>query len=103
MTEKMVLQQTRQAYLGVLAGMSYVKALQQALQSSEKALRATNAGFEVGTRTAIEVLDAQRELFRGQRDFASARYEYLLNTLRLKSAVGLLSNDDLEQINNWLE
>jgi len=101
--EKMVLQITRQAYLGVLAGMSYVKALQQALQSSEKALRATNAGFEVGTRTAIEVLDAQRELFRGQRDYASARYEYLLNTLQLKKAVGLLSIDDLEQINNWLE
>ena len=101
--ERQVLQDTRQAFLGVLSGMSYVKALHQALQSSEKALRATNAGFEVGTRTAIEVLDAQRELFRGQRDFSRARYEYLLNTLKLKSSVGLLSIDDLEQINNWLE
>ena len=67
------------------------------------ALKATKAGFEVGTRTAIEVLNAEREIFRSQRDYANARYDYLLNTLRLKIAVGLLSIDDLDQINNWLE
>ena len=101
--EREILQQTRSAYLGILAGMSYVKALSQAMKSSEQALKATNAGFDVGTRTAIEVLDAQRELFRSQRDYASSRYEYMLNMLRLKMAVGLLSIDDLEQINSWLQ
>lgn len=101
--EREVLQQTRSAYLGVLAGMSYVKALSQAMKSSEQALKATNAGFDVGTRSAIEVLDAQRDLFRSQRDFASARYDYMLNMLKLKISVGLLSIDDLEQINNWLQ
>ncbi|MDH5256793.1 MAG: TolC family protein, partial [Gammaproteobacteria bacterium] len=101
--EREILQQTRSAYLGVLAGMSYVKALNQAMKSSEQALKATNAGFDVGTRTAIEVLDAQRDLFRSQRDFSSARYEYMLNMLRLKMSVGLLSIDDLEQINSWLQ
>lgn len=100
--EREVLQQTRNAYLGVLAGMSYVKALSQALKSSDRALQSINAGFEVGTRTAIEVLNAQRELFRSQRDYALARYEYILNMLKLKVSVGLLSIDDLEQINNWL-
>ena len=101
--EREILQQTRSAYLGILAGMSYVKAISQAMKSSEQALKATNAGFDVGTRTAIEVLDAQRDLFRNQRDYASARYEYMLNMLRLKMAVGLLSIDDLEQINSWLQ
>ena len=101
--EREILQQTRSAYLGVLAGMSYVKALSQAMKSSEQALKATNAGFDVGTRSAIEVLDAQRELFRSQRDYASARYDYMLDMLQLKMAVGLLSIDDLEQINSWLQ
>ena len=101
--ERESLQQTRSAYLGILSGMSYVKALREAMRSSEQALKATNAGFDVGTRTAIQVLDAQRELFRSQRDYASSRYDYMLNMLPLKIAVGLLSIDDLEQINNWLQ
>jgi len=100
--EREVIQQTRNAYLGVLAGMSYVKALDQALKSSNRALQSITAGFDVGTRTAIEVLDAQRELFRNQRDYTLARYEYVMNMLKLKKAVGLLSIDDLEQINDWL-
>ena len=100
--EREVLQTTRSAYLGVLAGMSYVKALKQTLSSSNQALAATNAGFEVGSRSAIDVLNAQREMFRSQRDYAHARYSYILDMLKLKVAVGLLSIDDLEQINNWL-
>lgn len=101
--EREVLRLTRNAYLGVLAGMSHVKALKQALISSESALKATEAGFEVGTRTAVEVLDAQREMFRARRDYASARYDYILNTLRLKQAVGMLSGTDLQQVNTWLQ
>lgn len=101
--EREVMSNTRSAYLGVLAGMSYVKALGQALTSSESALKATEAGFDAGTRTAIEVLDAQRELYRNQREFVRARVEYILNTLRLKEAVGLLTIDDIEQVNGWLE
>ncbi|MDH5544461.1 MAG: TolC family outer membrane protein [Gammaproteobacteria bacterium] len=101
--EREVLTETRSAYLGVLAGMSYVKAINQATQSSGKALAATEAGFDVGTRTAVQVMDAQRELFRNQRDYAHARYQYILNTLKLKKAVGLLTIDDIEQINSWLQ
>lgn len=94
---------TRASYLGVLAGMSHVKALSQALVSSQSALQATEAGFEVGTRTAVDVLDAQRELFRARRDYAQARYNYVLDTLRLKHAVGMLTREDLRQINSWLQ
>ncbi len=94
--------QTRNAYLGVLASISQVKALQQALVSSRSALQATEAGFEVGTRTIVDVLNAQRELFRATRDLARARYDYVLNSLRLKQAAGLLAESDLLQVNGWL-
>ena len=93
----------RNAYLSVVANISQVKALKQALASSGIALEATQAGFEVGTRTAVDVLDSQRELFRAKRNYSEARYNYLLETLRLKQAAGLLAEQDIVQINNWLE
>jgi outer membrane protein len=95
-------QQTRIAYLGVVSGIGQVKAFRQALNSSTTALKATEAGFEVGTRTSVDVLVSLRETFRAQRDYSSARYDYLINTLKLKQAAGLLSADDLTAINRWL-
>ncbi len=95
-------QQTRTAYLDVLSGISQVKAFAQALESSNVALEATQAGFEVGTRTSVDVLVSLRETFRAQRDFASARYDYLVNTIRLKQAAGILNEDDLIDMNRWL-
>jgi len=92
----------RSAYLGVIAGISRVKALRQALVSSQSALRASEAGYEVGTRTTVDVLNSRQEVFRAQRDHAQARYDYLLNTLRLKQAAGLLAIADLKAINGWL-
>lgn len=94
---------TRTAYLGVIANISQVKALKQALASSRTALEATQAGFEVGTRTAVDVLDSQRELYRAERDYARSRYNYLLETLRLKLAAGNLTEEALQQINPWLK
>ncbi|HHJ80763.1 MAG TPA: type I secretion protein TolC, partial [Candidatus Tenderia electrophaga] len=90
------------AYLSVLAGISQVKALQQAVKSSESALSATEAGYEVGTRTTVDVLNSRRELFRTQRDFARARYNYILASLRLQQAAGMLDIKDVEQINRWM-
>ncbi|MFV2031927.1 MAG: TolC family outer membrane protein [Gammaproteobacteria bacterium] len=100
--KRLTAQQTRDAYLGVVSGISQVKALKQALSSTTTALEATEAGFEVGTRTSVDVLISLRETFRARRDYSSARYDYLLNTLRLKQAAGLLNTDDLQQINRWL-
>ena len=94
---------TRTAYLNVTANISQVKAYQQALQSSKTALEATEAGYEVGTRTAVDVLNSHREVFRALRDYAQSRYNYILETLRLKQAAGTLSENDLHIINNWLE
>jgi outer membrane protein len=95
--------QTREAYLGVVSGVSQVKALDQAVTSSQTALLATEAGFEVGTRTAVDLVASQRVLLQAKRDYARARYDYILNTLRLKQAAGTLSPDDLKEINSWLE
>ncbi len=98
-----VVRQTRDSYAGVIAGISRVKALKQSVFSHQTALEATEAGSQVGTRTEVDVLDAQRELFRAQRDYARARYDYILEGLRLKQAAGTLSQTDLEQINAWLQ
>ena len=61
-----------------------MQALQQAVKSSQTALEATEAGFEVGTRTTVDVLDARRRLFEAQRDYARSRYDYLINIVRLE-------------------
>jgi len=95
-------QQSRTAFLDVVSGISQVKALKQAFESSNIALEATQAGFEVGTRTSVDVLISLRETFRTRRDYASSRYEYLLNKLRLKQAAGILQEDDLFEVNLWL-
>jgi outer membrane protein len=94
--------ETRDAYLGVIAEKARVQALQQAVKSSQTALEATEAGFEVGTRTTVDVLDARRRLFEAQRDYARSRYDYLINIVRLESASGGLKQDDLSVINGYL-
>jgi outer membrane protein len=94
--------ETRDAYLGVLAEKARVQALAQAVKSSQTALEATEAGFEVGTRTTVDVLAARRTLFEAQRDYARSRYDYLINIVRLESAAGGLVQDDLATINGFL-
>ena len=79
-----------------------MRALRQAVRSSETALQATEAGFEVGTRTTVDVLVSQNTLARAQTNFARSRYDYMLNILRLKQAAGGLNIDDLTEVNGWL-
>ncbi|MDH3546742.1 MAG: TolC family outer membrane protein [Gammaproteobacteria bacterium] len=93
---------TRDAYLGVLSEMSRVEALEQAVESSRTALEATQAGFDVGTRTIVDVLNSQFALYRSITLFYQARYDYLINVLRLKQAAGNLQIQDLEEIDRWL-
>jgi len=94
--------QTRDSYLGVQAEKSRVEALDQAVKSSTTALEATQAGFEVGTRTIVDVLDSQFALYSAITQFYQARYDYLMNYLRLKQAAGNLQIQDLEAIDQWL-
>lgn len=96
------IQDTRDAYLNVISEISRVKALATALKSTKAAARAAEAGFQAGTRTSADVLLAVQETFLAKRNHSRARYDYLLNTLRLKQATGTLSVDDLLKIDDWL-
>lgn len=98
-----VQRQTRDAFLGVRSGISRVEALGQAVKSNQAAAEAIEAGFQVGTRTTVDVLNAQRDLFGARRDFAESRYDYIIDTLTLKQAAGILEENDLRLINSWLE
>ena len=95
--------ETRDAYLSVISEIARVQALQQAVQSSTTALQATEAGFEVGTRTTVDVLVSQNTLRRAQTTYARSRYDYILNILRLKQAAGSLTLEDIEEVSSWLE
>ncbi|HEU0189409.1 MAG TPA: TolC family protein, partial [Gallionella sp.] len=97
-----VAQQTRQAYLGVVSGIAQVKALQQALASSESVLEASKLGHEVGVRTNLDVLNAQQQLFSTRRDLFQAQYNYLTSQLRLKAAVSSLGEEDMGKVNQAL-
>jgi outer membrane protein len=94
--------QTRQAYLGVVSGIAQVKALQQALVSSESVLEASKLGQEVGVRTNLDVLNAQQQVYATRRDLYQAEYNYLVAQLRLKSSAGNLTEDDLNKVNQAL-
>lgn len=94
---------TRDAYLGVLSEISRVKALEQAVASSRTALEATQAGFDVGTRTIVDVLNSQRALYVAITNYYQSRYVYIGNVLLLKQAAGTLQIQDLEEIDRWLE
>ncbi len=93
---------TRDAYLGVNSEMARVQSLDQAVESAQTALQATEAGYEVGTRTSIDVLQARQRLFQSQTEFARSRYDYLLNVLRLQQAAGTLDRQGLDDINALL-
>ncbi|MBZ2170164.1 TolC family outer membrane protein [Marinobacter sp. F4216] len=93
---------TRSLFLTVNNNIETASALEQTIVSRRSALDATRAGYEVGTRNIVEVLDAERAYYVALRDYANARYDYVVNTLRLQQAAGTLSPKDLIVLNNWL-
>jgi outer membrane protein len=92
----------RDAYLGVISEIARVQALAQALESNQTSLKATEAGYEVGTRTSVDVLDARRLLVQAQTDYARSRYDYLQNVINLRLAAGNLDRTTLEELNALL-
>lgn len=94
--------QTRQAFLNVTNGIAQVDALMAALASSQLSLDSTMTGLEVGVRTQIDVLNAQQQLFSARRDLAIARYNTIVNLLRLEAAVGMLEETEVIEVNRWL-
>ena len=93
----------RQSYLGVANGLAQVRALKAALVSSQSALESNKLGYEVGVRINIDVLNAENQVYVTRRDLAKATFDTLLAQLRLKAAVGALSEDDVAQINALLD
>lgn len=102
-TQRDIIQSTRNNHLSVLTSVATVKALNQAIVSTQSALEATQAGYSVGTRNLVDVLNAQRRLYEAKRNYYSAMYDYILNSLRLKQSAGMLSEDDITQLNAWLD
>jgi outer membrane protein len=92
----------RDSYSGVISGVSRVAALRQGLDSAETALKATEAGYEVGTRTAVEVLISRQNLVAAQTSYSQARYAYIESIIELRLAAGNLDAQTLEEINHWL-
>jgi outer membrane protein len=95
-------QATRSAYLGLVAGLSQVKAYEAAEASSQSALDANKLGYSVGVNINIDVLNAQSQLFQTKRDLAKARYDVLVGSLKLRQAAGTLTPEDLKPINDLL-
>ena len=98
-----VIRQTQDAYRAIIAGIQEVQAFRQASISAESALEATQAGFEVGTRTIVDVLIAEQRKYQAQRDNSVARHAYIINHLRLKAVAGMLSAEDLRVVNQLLQ
>jgi outer membrane protein len=96
-------QQARTAFIGVLSGISQVEALKQSVKSNETSMDATETGLQVGTRTIVDVLTARQNLLKAQTGFANARYTYLKNVLTLKQSAGILTENDVKQINVILQ
>jgi len=93
---------TRKLFRKVNTGVLAVRAQQVAINSNKAALTAITQGFERGTRTAAEVLQGQRDLYNARKQFTNAKYDYILDTLRLKRVTGTLTESDLNILNTWL-
>ena len=101
-TYRKVVSGTRQAYLGISSGIQTIRADQQAIQSAQLSLEATKAGYKVGTRTMVNVLDDTTTLFSQKQSYADVQYKYLSSIVSLKQAAGTLSSADVDLISRWL-
>ncbi|HZJ95765.1 MAG TPA: TolC family outer membrane protein [Thiopseudomonas sp.] len=95
-------QDARNYYRAVNTDVEQVQALKQAIISSQSAVEATQIGYDVGTRNIVDVLDAQRYLYAAVRNYNNARYDYILNNLRLQLTAGILSPDNLQALSMYL-
>ena len=91
------------AFVGINKGLAQVDALTVAVQSGASALKGNQAGFKAGVRANVDVLNAEQQLFAAQRDLSKARYEVLLQSMKLKAAAGILGEADVASINALLE
>ena len=98
-----VVREVNASYDGIRSSMSRAEALKKSVESQTVLLEAKEGGYKSGLYTSIAVLDAARDLYMYRRDYAQSRYEYVMNTLRLKQAVGTLTEAEIVTINGWLQ
>lgn len=103
LTQRQLVQTARSLYSAVVTDVLRVKARKQAIVSTESALKATEVGYDVGTRNIVDVLQAQRAVYRASRDYDNARYDYVIHMLQLKQATGQISPEDIFNINQWID
>lgn len=101
-TRRQVDQQVKDAFRGILSSIEDVKARQAAVVSARSSLESTQAGLEVGTRTQVDVLNAQRQLFQAEYDYLASRYSYIINGVKLHQATSTLTREVLARGNAWL-
>ena len=101
--QRNTIQNTRALHLSVETDVARVAARKQANVSNQSALEATQAGYEVGTRNLVEVLQAQSKLYQARRDYSNALYDYVINTIRLREVAGLLTPADIQEVDKWLQ
>lgn len=101
-TRRQVDQQVKDAFRGIISSIADVKARQAAVVSARSSLESTEAGQQVGTRTQVDVLNAQRQLFQAEFDYLNSRYDYIINGVRLHQATSTLNRDILARGNAWL-
>ena len=103
LVERQVAENTRALFSAINTDVARVKARLQGIESSRSALAATQTGYEVGTRNIVDVLLAQQRLYLSEFQFASARYQYIKNTLKLKQLIGSLNEQDLVELNRFID
>lgn len=101
-TYRNVIQIVRSSYNNVISSISSIKAYQQLVVSAQSSLDAMEAGYQVGTRTIVDVLNATTTLFQAKQNLANARYDYLINDLKIQYARGTLNEGDLLRLNSSL-
>ena len=101
--KRQLIQNSRNLYRLVITDISRVRAQKQGIRSMKAALTAIDAGYNNGTRTILDVLNAQNTLYAVKRDYANARFDYIIDSLKLKQVAGILKEEDILNINNWLD
>jgi outer membrane protein len=94
---------SRSSFQAITSGISRLKALQSAVKAGKSTVEAKREGFKAGVNTNVEVLDAVRDLYGSERNYITAKYQFILSTLQLKQVAGKLEEVDLETVNSWLE
>jgi len=101
--QRSTIQNARTLHLSVETDVARTAARKQATVSNQSALEATQAGYEVGTRNLVEVLQAQSKLYQARRDYSNALYDYVIDTIKLREVAGLLTPADVQEVDKWLQ